>query len=162
MRTGIAVLALAALCCGCATRETVQFTPKGQQEALVRDGQAALVSRGKNSLVLIRPASRQFASRGRPVFAVAMYNLGRAPIQFRVANVQAAENVDGQLASIRVITYEELVNEEQNRQVAAAILTGLAAGANAAAASRVFFLMIRRPPRSTLFPYTTRSPSWCP
>src|SRR5215510_6380905 len=136
MRTGIAVLALAALCCGCATRETVQFTPKGQQEALVRDGQAALVSRGKNSLVLIRPASRQFASRGRPVFAVAMYNLGRAPIQFRVANVQAAENVDGQLASIRVITYEELVNEEQNRQVAAAILTGLAAGANAAAASR--------------------------
>jgi hypothetical protein len=136
MRARIAALALAALCCGCATRETVQFTPKAQQEALVRDGQPALVSRGKSSLVLVRPASRQFASRGRPVFVVAMYNLGRGPMEFRMANVQAAQNVDGQLASLPVITYEELVSEERSRQVAAALLVGLAAGANAASASR--------------------------
>jgi hypothetical protein len=130
------ILILAALCSGCATAETVQFRPKGQQDALVRDGQAALVSRGKNSLVLVRPASRQFASRGRPVFVVAMNNLGRGPIEFRMANVQAVQNVDGQLASLQVITYEELVNEERSRQVASAILVGLAAGANAASASR--------------------------
>jgi len=44
--------------------------------------------------------------------------------------------VNGQLAGLKVITYEELVSEERTRQVAAAVLDGLAAGANAAAASR--------------------------
>jgi len=130
------ILALAALCGGCATAETVQFRPKAQQDALIRDGQAALVSRGKNSLVLIRPASRQFASGGRPVYVVGIYNMARAPSDFRMANVQAVQNVNGQRAALRVITYEELVNEERSRQVAAAIFTGLAAGANAMAASQ--------------------------
>ena len=37
---------------------------------------------------------------------------------------------------LRVITYEELVKEERNRQIAAAIVTGLAAGANAYSASQ--------------------------
>lgn len=132
----IAILAFATLCGGCATTETVQFRPKAQQDALIRDGQAALVSRAKNSLVLIRPASRRFTASGRPVYVVGIYNMARTPMDFRMANVQATQNVNGQLAALRVITYEELVSEEQNRQVAAAILTGLAAGANAAAASQ--------------------------
>jgi hypothetical protein len=132
----IVILALAALCGGCATRETVQFQPKAQQDALVRDGQAALVSRGKNSLVLVRPASRQFARGSRPVFVIGLYNMSRGPLEFRMTNIQATQNVNGQLAALRVFTYEELVQEEQTRQAVAAIFVGLAAGANAVSASR--------------------------
>jgi hypothetical protein len=132
----IAILALAALCGGCASTEMVQFRPKAQQNALMRDGQPALVSRAKNSLVLIRPASRQFSAGGRPVYVVGIYNMGRTPMDFRMANVEATQNVNGQLAGLRVITFEELAAEERTRQVATAILVGVAAGANAMSASR--------------------------
>lgn len=128
--------ALCALVAGCATSESVQFRPKLQQQAMVRDGQPALVSRAKSSIVMVRPASRQFQSGGRPVYVVAMTNLSAAPIDFAVANVQVTQLVKGSEVPLRVVTFEELVTEERNRQVAAAILGGLAAGANAYSASR--------------------------
>jgi hypothetical protein len=37
---------------GCITNESVRLQVKAQQEALIRDGNPALVSRKKNSLVL--------------------------------------------------------------------------------------------------------------
>jgi len=37
---------------------------------------------------------------------------------------------------MKIVTYEMLVQEEKNRQIAAALLTGVAAGANAYSASR--------------------------
>lgn len=130
------VLPLAALCSGCVTGETVRFNARAQQEAMMRDGNPALVSRKKNSLVLVRPAARQFASGGRPVFVVAAYNLGRNPIDFRVSDVDVVQVVNQQSASLKVITFDELMTEERNRQIFAAVVTGLAAGANAAAASQ--------------------------
>jgi hypothetical protein len=57
-------------------------------------------------------------------------------MDFRMANVDAVQHVNGQVANLRVITYEELVSEERTRQVASAILVGLAAGANAVSASQ--------------------------
>ena len=130
------VLALAASVSGCATSETVRFQPKAEQQALVRDGQAALMSRKKNSLVLVRPASRQFATGARPVFVVSIYNLTGAPLEFRVANIDAVQVADQQTVPMKVFSYEDLVTEERNRQVAVALLTGLAAGANAYSASQ--------------------------
>ena len=130
------VLALAASVSGCATSETVRFQPKAEQQALVRDGQAALMSRKKNSLVLVRPASRQFATGARPVFVVGIYNLTGAPLEFRVANIDAVQVADQQTVPMKVFSYEDLVTEERNRQVAVALLTGLAAGANAYSASQ--------------------------
>lgn len=130
------VIAAAALLGGCASTETVRFQPSAQQQALVRDGNPALVSRKKSSIVLIRPAAREFRKGGRPVFVVAVNNLTNAPLDFRVADVEATQVVEQQDAPLKVITYEELVQEERNRQIAAAILVGLAAGANAAAASQ--------------------------
>jgi hypothetical protein len=132
----LAALALAGFCAGCATNETVQFRATANQQSMTRDGQAALVSRGKNSIVLIRPAARQFAAGGRPVFVVGLNNVGRQPLDFRVAEVQATQLINNQVALLPVITFEQLETEERNRQIAAAILVGLAAGANAAAASR--------------------------
>ena len=128
--------ALCALVGGCVTTETVQFRPKAQQQALMRDGQAALISRRQNSIVMIRPAARQFQAGGRPVFAVGIYNLSGRPIDFRMANVQVVQTVNQQTVEIKVFTFEELATEERNRQVAMAIIGGLAAGANAYSASR--------------------------
>lgn len=134
------ILCVAALCAalgGCVTAETVQFkTTNPNQQALMRDGQPALVSRQNSSVVLVRPASRQLQAGGRPVFVVGINNLGKAPLEFRVAQVEANQFVNGQEFPMTVVTYEMLAQEETSRQVAAAILTGLAAGANAYGASR--------------------------
>ena len=128
--------AIAALVAGCVTTETVQFRPKSEQQALVRDGQAALVSRKRQSIVLVRPAARQFQAGGRPVFVIGLNNLSHGPLDFRLSNVQVIQIVNGQQLALKVFTYDELVTEERNRQIAMAIMGGLAAGANAYSASR--------------------------
>lgn len=122
---------------GCtSTGETVSFRASGaQQQALMRDGQPALVSRQKGSLVLVRPAARQMQVNGRPVFVVGINNLGKQPVDFRVGQVEAVQHATGSDFEMKVVTYEMLVQEERNRQVAAALLTGLAAGANAYSAA---------------------------
>jgi hypothetical protein len=54
----LGVAALRAALAGCVTSETVQFQASNpQQQAMMRDGQPALVSRQKTSVVLVRPAS---------------------------------------------------------------------------------------------------------
>ncbi|WP_315778918.1 hypothetical protein [Bradyrhizobium sp. SZCCHNR2011] len=129
---------LCSLLAGCVTSgETISFRASNpQQQSLMRDGQPALVSRQKTSLVLVRPASRQLQRNGRPVFVVAINNLSRQPVDFRVAQVEAVQHAAGSDFEMKVVTYEMLVQEERNRQVAAAVLTGLAAGANAVSASQ--------------------------
>ena len=133
-----ASLLLCSLLAGCVSSgETISFRASNpQQQSLMRDGQPALVSRQKTSLVLVRPASRQLQRNGRPVFVVAINNLGRQPVDFRVAQVEAVQHAAGSDFEMKVVTYEMLVQEEQNRQVAAALLTGLAAGANAMSAAQ--------------------------
>src|SRR6185295_13161988 len=115
------IVALCATLGGCVTNsETVQFkTSNPQQQALMRDGQPALVSRQKTSLVLVRPASRQFQANGRPVFVVGINNLGKTPVDFRVGQVEAVQHVGAADFAIQVVTYEMLAQEEKNRQVAA-------------------------------------------
>jgi hypothetical protein len=132
MRT-IAVLAAAALCAGCVTAgESIRFEAKGKQETLMRDGRAALVSKAKNSTVTIVPAVRQVPAGGRPIFVVRMKNNSRTPLEFRLDTVEVVQGNQG----LRVFSYEELASEERNRQVAEAMLVGLAGGVNAADASR--------------------------
>jgi hypothetical protein len=133
----VGIFALCAALGGCVTAETVSFRASNpQQQALMRDGQSTLVSRQKSSLVLVRPGSRQLQRNGRPVFVVAINNLGRQPVEFRVSEVEALQHVGGTDYAMQVVTYEMLVQQEKNRQVAAAILTGVAAVGNAAAASQ--------------------------
>jgi hypothetical protein len=123
---------------GCVTAgEHVSFRATGpQQQSIIRDGQAALVSRQKNSIVLVKPASREFQQGGRPVFVLGITNIGKVPVDFHVAAVQANQIAGGQAYPMQVIPYETLVQEERSRQVAAAILTGVAAAANSYSASR--------------------------
>ncbi|MBH5373505.1 hypothetical protein [Bradyrhizobium glycinis] len=133
----LGIFALCAVLGGCmSTGETISFRASNpQQQALMRDGQPALVSRQKSSLVLVRPASRQMQANGRPVFVVGINNLSKQPVDFRVGQVEAVQHAAGSDFEMKVVTYEMLVQEERNRQVAAALLTGLAAGANAYSAA---------------------------
>jgi hypothetical protein len=137
MRT-LGIVVLCATLGGCVTNtETVQFRPSNpQQQALVRDGQAALVSRQRTSLLLVRPASRQVQANGRPVFVVAINNMSKSPVEFRVSQVEATQHVAGSDSAMQVVTYEMLAQEEKNRQVAAAIFTGLAVAGNAYGAAQ--------------------------
>lgn len=134
------ILCVAVLCAalsGCVTTEAVQFRASNpNQQAMMRDGQPALVSRQKSSVVLVRPAARRLQSGDRPVLVVGINNLSRTPLDFRVSQVEATQIAGGQEFPMTVVTYEMLAREETSRQVAAAILTGVAAGANAYGASR--------------------------
>jgi hypothetical protein len=130
------VVGAALLCAGCVTTETVSFRAQQDQQAIVRDGNAALVSRKKKSLVIARPAQRQFQIGGRPVFAIGINNLTNSPQDFRVSDVKVVQTVRDDTVELKVITYEMLVQEEKTRQVFAAVMTGVAAGANSYSASR--------------------------
>ncbi|HEX3600249.1 MAG TPA: hypothetical protein VHU84_08895 [Lacipirellulaceae bacterium] len=132
------IAALGAALTGCVTtNETVAFRASNpNQQTMMRDGQPALVSRQKNSVVLIRPASRKLQANGRPVFVVGINNLSRTPQDFRVSQVEATQRVGEAEFPMTVVTFEMLQQEEKNRQIAAAILTGVAGAANAYSASR--------------------------
>jgi hypothetical protein len=132
----VGALAIACALGGCVTTETVSYLPKPHQQAMVRDGVQAIVSRRATSLIVLRPASREIPTHGRPVFAVGIYNLSNQPLEFRVAGIRATQIVNQQTADLRVITYEDLVREERTRQVFQAIATGLVVGANAYSASQ--------------------------
>jgi hypothetical protein len=134
----LGIVALGAALTGCVTNnETVQFrTSNPQQQAMMRDGQPALVSRQKSSVVLVRPASRQLQANGRPVFVVGINNFSEVPIEFRVAQVEANQRVGEGEYPMVVVTFEMLQQEEKNRQIASAFLMGVAGAANAYSASR--------------------------
>src|ERR1700730_4920417 len=134
----LSILALGAALSGCVTNsETLQFhTSNPQQQSMMRDGQPALVSRQKSSVVLVRPASRQLQANGRPVFVIGINNFGKVPIDFRVAQVEANQIVGSSEFPMRVVTFEMLQQEETNRQVGRAILAGVAGAANAYSASQ--------------------------
>ena len=135
------ILGIVALCAalgGCvSTDDTISFrTTNPQQQAMMRDGQPALVSRQKNSLVLVRPASRQLQANGRPVFVVGINNIGKQPIEFQVAQVEATQHVGASDYGMQIVTFEMLQQEEKNRQVARAVLAGMSVAANSYSASR--------------------------
>jgi hypothetical protein len=134
----LGIVALCAALGGCVTAgETVSFRASNpQQQSMMRDGQPALVSRQKSSLVLVRPASRQLKANGRPVFVVGINNLGKQPVDFRVGQVEALQHVGASDFEMKIVTYEMLVQEEQSRQVLSAVLTGVAAAGNAYSASQ--------------------------
>ena len=82
----------------------------------MRDGQPALVSRQKSSLVLVRPAARQLQANGRPVFVVGINNISKQPTDFRVAQVEAVQHVGSSDFQMQVVTFEMLQQEEKKLQ----------------------------------------------
>lgn len=101
LRNGALVALAALVCVGCASHEAVTFNARGDQQAIVRDGLPAIVSRRANSVVLVRPASREFRGGARPVFTVAINNLSHNPLDFRVANVQVTQTVNNEPRTLK-------------------------------------------------------------
>ena len=116
---------------GCVSIETANLTPGVGQQALVRDGVPAIISKKPGSVVIIRPASRQFEAGRRPVYVVAIFNPAKLPLQFQASGVTVEQiTAEGKEHQLKVFSYEQLVDEEKTRQVFTAIAVGLAAGAN--------------------------------
>lgn len=135
-RSAAAIL-LAGLLTGCVTTQTTSFTPSAGQQALVRDGRSVLRSAKSKTEILASPTAREAPLGARSALVIGIRNLSKQPVTFRLAGVAATQiggPQDGH--DLKVFTYEELVNEERNRQIAAAIFAGVAAGANAYGASR--------------------------
>jgi len=125
------------LIAGCNTVETVTFSPSAHQSAIVRDGIPAIVSQQKQSIVLVSPSGRGEPANGRVAFTVAIDNLTNSPLNVAVSDIQIAQTLsDGTEVALRAIPYDQLVTEEKQKEVAMALLTGLAAGANAYSAAR--------------------------
>lgn len=133
----VGILAATALgLAGCVTTETATFVASANQTAMMRDGKAAISSVQKNSLALLSRAGREIPSGQRVGFVLAVQNRTGKPMDFRVSDVEVIQTMpDGSEQSIAVLTYDQLRTEERNRQIAQAVLVGLAAGANAAAAA---------------------------
>lgn len=130
---GVALCTLA----GCNTVQTTRFQAAANQQAMVRDGRPAIVSKKPKSIVLVSPAARVEQGGARTAFVVGITNISRAPIDFKVESVSVYQTKDGQIVQpLKVITYEQLVQEEKTRQVVSALLVGVAAAGNAYSASQ--------------------------
>lgn len=124
--------ACALVAAGCVTTETVRFTPQDNQQLLLRDGHHHVVSRTKNSIVGLRPATRQIQANARPIYIVNIQNTSRQPMNFIVANVTVEQVIGNNRVPLQVLSHTELETEEKNRQTARIILAAVVAGANSA------------------------------
>lgn len=116
---------------GCVTAETVRLTPQGENQQLVlRDGHQYVFSRTKNSVVGIRPATRQIQANARPIYILNIQNTSKQPMNFFVTNVTVEQIVGNDRVALQVLTHAELETEEKNRQAARMVLAAVAAGAN--------------------------------
>lgn len=107
-----------------------------QRKPRLRDGQPALVSKKAKTVAVVRPASRGLRPGARPVYVVGVFNATGTAITLKAEDITVEQLIDGQpVKPLKVYSYEELVREEQTRQVVTAVLVGALAGANAAVAA---------------------------
>ncbi|PTM53593.1 hypothetical protein [Phreatobacter oligotrophus] len=132
-----AIFAAAIGVAGCVTTDTVRFSAGQGQTAMHRDGRPAVSSVQRNTIALLTRVGREIPQGGRVGYVLAVQNRSGAPVEFAIENVDVVQTIPGRPDHrINVISFEQAMQEERNRQIAAAILVGVAAGANAAAASR--------------------------
>ncbi|QIB35796.1 hypothetical protein [Ancylobacter pratisalsi] len=137
---------------GCVT-ESAQFKPSVGQETLVRDGQPALVSTKSRSIVLIRPASRHIEQGARPIYIVAVMNTGATPVLMSTNDIAVEQTRNGEvITDLKVLSYDDLVREEKNRQIMRAVAVGVSSAANSYSASQAGYYQ----GRGTV--YTPRGP----
>ncbi|MCC7251618.1 hypothetical protein [Hyphomicrobium sp.] len=109
------------------------------QESIIRDGVPALVSRKKH-VVMLKPNSRVIDGSARPAFTIVVNNMSGAPHDLLESSISARQNVEGKHVAVRVHRYDELVQEEKDKQAVqafAAVLSGTARAMSAANAGYV-------------------------
>jgi hypothetical protein len=124
------ILSLAGVAaCATATGEVVHFQSKPNQQVMMREGSSIITSRNKNSIVTMRPASREASTQ--PVFIVGIQSVSRQPLDFRVRGVTATQLVDGKPErQLKVYSYDDLVAQERNAQIGRGLLVAVLSGVN--------------------------------
>jgi len=131
MRNVYILGAIALAMAGCVTTgsgDVTSFRAKNYQEVVLRDGDPTITSRGRNSIVSLRPASHLVADR--PVFIVGIQNISRRKVDFLLSETEAGEVVDGKTKALKVFTYDELVAKEQSAQAGRSLAVGLLTSIN--------------------------------
>jgi len=128
----VIVAALAACVGGCVTTgsgDVINFQPKSYQQAVMREGDAVISSRGKYSTVTLRSAAHLVTDH--PVFIVGIENVSKYPLDFRVTDAVAGQIVSGsKTQQLKIYTYDELASQERNAQVGRALLVAALSGVN--------------------------------
>mgnify|MGYP001237929570 CR=1 FL=1 len=114
----------------CALTLSMNPVPLEGQKEIYNSGVATVISKKKNTIVALRPASSSYDSTQRPEIIVSVFN--RSDKEFNISPQNIKVLVDGKPTKVR--TYEDLVAEvkrKQTIQTVAAILSGVADGINA-------------------------------
>lgn len=128
-----AILAATALT-GCQTLEKYTFTPTGSgQQVIVRSGREAVLSKQKNTTVVLAPSERAQAPGQRPQFVALIQNTGKNPETFRYSEISVVNAATGD--PLKVWSLDELQTEARNAAIASAIILGAAGVASTAAAA---------------------------
>lgn len=126
MKMQLIAAALASGLAGCSAPERVILNATDGQQSIVRDGIPALISTKKH-IVMLRPNARQLGGNSRPAFTIVVRNQGSKPETFLETGVRAQQKIGNQTIAVRVFSYDELVQEETDRQRMAAVGAALAA-----------------------------------
>lgn len=156
------VLAGALGCSACMMQENVRFRASPEQQAIMRDGQPALISRKKSSVVMIRSAERRFASGSRPVFVIAMRNVTEKPIDFLVRDITVTQTAGADRTAMKVFSYDELVAEEEEHQMVTGLLVAAATATDLALASQAGYRTSTTTVNSPSGSHTYRSRTYNP
>ena len=159
MRKFIAITLISSFALGGCVTDRVRFQAGAGQTVMLRDGVPAVSSTKKETIALLRRAGREIPQGSRVGYVLAVNNRTGRPIDLTVSGIRAVQTFEGKPSQgIAVLTFEQLQREEKNRQIAAAIIVGLAAVANAAAAANSGYYNNRTTistPRGTYIANTT-------
>ena len=119
---------------GCITNSVIKSSPSEGQKAVFIDGRDVLISTKRNS-VSIGPVANTLETSGRGEFIVAVKNGTRHDILFSTNHITAHTVENDQSRALKVFSHDELVKEEKERQVWAAIAAGISGAADSYSAS---------------------------
>lgn len=134
-----AVVAVLGVALGACSTHEIKLAAGAGQEAIVRDGIPALVSRKKH-VVMLRPNNVLLKNNPRPAFTVVVRNAGSSPETLLMSEVTATQLRNARREPVKVFRYDELVQEEETRQALqtfGAVLGGVARAMSAANAGQV-------------------------
>lgn len=132
--TGVSILLLIVGIQGCATYGRISGLPSEGQKTIFKDGRKTLISIKQNTVALA-PNTETVTSGQRADFVIAINNGTSQDILFSTDDITATANTKGQLTTLKVFSYDELVAEEKNRRAWEAVaiaLQGAAESMNAA------------------------------
>jgi hypothetical protein len=130
---------IALITAGCSQPQTIQLAAAPGQESIVRDGVPALISR-KSHFVMLKPNARVIDGAARPAFTIVVNNSSSSPYDLLESSIAARQSVDGKDLIVRVHRYDELVQEEKNKQALAAFGAALSGASRAMSAANAGYV----------------------